>query len=106
MVGRKSRKKKYTKNGEVASNIGITRVVTREINYLQKLKENEEKYRLIFENNQSGLFISELETGKIVECNQSFAKILGYNKNELINNFFPINCILTGMTEKITFKNY
>jgi PAS domain S-box-containing protein len=79
--------KKYTKNGEVASNIGITRVVTREINYLQKLKENEEKYRLIFENNQSGLFISELETGKIVECNQSFAKILGYNKNELINNF-------------------
>lgn len=74
----------YNNKNQHVANIGITRVVTNEINYLQKLKESERKFRFLFENNLSGLFISNLSTGKIIDCNTSFAKILGYTKKEIL----------------------
>jgi len=47
------------------------------------LKENEEKYRNVFTKNLAGVFITENE--KIVDCNNSFAKIFGYKSRvELI----------------------
>ena len=47
------------------------------------LKENKEKYRTIFSKNLAGVFITENE--KIVDCNNSLAKIFGYKSRvELI----------------------
>ncbi len=47
------------------------------------LKENEEKYRNIFSKNLAGVFITE--NNKIIDCNNSFAKIFGYKSRvELI----------------------
>lgn len=40
------------------------------------LKESEGKYRNIFTKNLAGVYITE--NGKIIECNNSFAKIFGY----------------------------
>lgn len=49
----------------------------------QHLKQNEERYRHLFVKNMAGVFITE--NGAIVECNNSFAKIFGYNSRvELI----------------------
>ncbi|OFY89976.1 MAG: hypothetical protein A3K10_15215 [Bacteroidetes bacterium RIFCSPLOWO2_12_FULL_31_6] len=40
------------------------------------LKENEEKYRTLFKKNLAGVYITE--NRKIIDCNNSFAKIFGY----------------------------
>lgn len=52
------------------------RDITKNKTFELHLKENEEKYRNIFSKNMAGVFITE--NGKIIECNNSFAKIFGY----------------------------
>jgi PAS domain S-box-containing protein len=47
------------------------------------LKQSEEKYRLLFEQSQDGIFIADLE-GKIVEGNSEACKMSGYTKEELL----------------------
>ena len=46
------------------------------------LKESEEKYRYYFNNAQVGLFWSRISDGKLLECNNTFAKLVGYNTRE------------------------
>lgn len=49
------------------------------------LRESEEKYRLLFERNLAGVFRSTLE-GRIVECNEAFARIFGYaSRDEILS---------------------
>lgn len=49
------------------------------------LLESERKYRSIFENSQVGIFRTEINTGKMLECNDRMAIILGYaNREELL----------------------
>lgn len=43
--------------------------------------ENEDRYRLLFENNLAGVFRSEI-SGKVVEANQTMAEIFGYESPE------------------------
>jgi len=50
-----------------------------------KLKNSELKYRLLFELNQAGIYKSTLD-GRLLECNQKFADILGYKSiDDIIN---------------------
>jgi len=48
----------------------------------QKLKESEEKYRYFFNNAQVGLFWLGISDGKFLECNETFAKLVGYDTRE------------------------
>jgi PAS domain S-box-containing protein len=48
----------------------------------KELRESEEKYRLLFENLQDGIFI--IQDGRIHFCNEAFARIGGYTTNEVI----------------------
>jgi len=49
----------------------------------EHLKQNEERYRQLFTKNMAGVFITE--NGVVIECNNAFAKIFGYNSRvELI----------------------
>lgn len=57
-------------------------------NALVKLQESEETYRNIFQNSQVGLFRTRITDGKILECNDSLAKMFGYsNREEFIAEF-------------------
>ncbi len=47
------------------------------------LKESEEKYRMLFEKNLAGVYLSTIE-GRIISCNHAFAAIYGYNSPEEI----------------------
>ena len=47
----------------------------------ERLKSTEEKYRLLFERVQQGLFISTRE-GKFIDCNQAMLDMLGYESKE------------------------
>lgn len=44
-------------------------------------REAEEKYRQLFEQVQEGVFVATAE-GRLVDCNEAFVQILGYNSRE------------------------
>jgi len=44
----------------------------------------EEKYRLLFEQVQEGVFVSTPE-GKLIDCNDAFVQMLGYNTREEVS---------------------
>jgi len=47
-----------------------------------KLIESEEKYKYLFDNAQVGLYWSRISDGKFIECNETFAKLFGYDTRE------------------------
>jgi PAS domain S-box-containing protein len=50
-------------------------------------RESEEKYRNIFGNAQVGLFRTTITDGKILECNDRYAEMVGYpNRKECVGN--------------------
>ena len=49
--------------------------------FVRKLKESEKRYRSFFERNIAGTYLSTID-GKLLDCNSSFAKILGYDSVE------------------------
>jgi PAS domain S-box-containing protein len=48
----------------------------------EKLKDSEEKFRYLFDNAQVGLYWSRISDGKFLECNETFAKLFGYDTRE------------------------
>ena len=49
----------------------------------ERLRENEERYRLLFERNLAGVFRSTID-GRILEVNDALARIFGYTREELL----------------------
>jgi diguanylate cyclase (GGDEF)-like protein/PAS domain S-box-containing protein len=47
------------------------------------LRESEIRYRLLFEQNAAGVCVSRL-SGEIIDCNMTFAALLGYRRDQLI----------------------
>ena len=47
------------------------------------LQASEERYRSLFERNMAGVFRSTLD-GKLLDCNQAFAQMFGYTRDELL----------------------
>ena len=47
------------------------------------LRESELRYRLLFEQNAAGVCVTEFH-GRVIDCNTTFASMLGYNRTELI----------------------
>ena len=54
----------------------------------EALRESEEKYRSIFNNAQVGIFRTRISDGKVLECNDRFARTYGYETpEECIDDF-------------------
>ncbi|MCD4672850.1 MAG: PAS domain S-box protein, partial [Anaerolineaceae bacterium] len=49
----------------------------------EALRENEERYRLLFNSTPDGVMLMDME-GNIVDCSQSTQQLYGYSKEELI----------------------
>lgn len=47
-------------------------------------KSNETKYGALFNESSDGIFIYDLDTNNIIDSNNSFLELYGYEKNELI----------------------
>ncbi len=57
----------------------------------EKLKDSEEKYRYLFDNAQVGLYWSRISDGNFLECNDTFAKLFGYDtREEFLANYNAI----------------
>jgi PAS domain S-box-containing protein len=50
----------------------------------KKLKESEEKYRLIFENEDDAILISDLETRQFFDVNPAAEQMYGYDREEFL----------------------
>ena len=50
----------------------------------QVLSDSEEKHRRLFEESIDAIFLTDTETGKIVDCNTAASKLVGREKSELI----------------------
>jgi two-component system cell cycle sensor histidine kinase/response regulator CckA len=66
-----------TGEGGLASVEAVSRDITARVAAEQALRASEQRYRSLFERNLAGVYRMTLE-GRIVECNDAFARILGY----------------------------
>ncbi|MGA2077092.1 MAG: PAS domain S-box protein [Terriglobia bacterium] len=48
----------------------------------QALRESEERYRLLFERNLAGVFRATFFSRRILDCNDAYVHVLGYNSRE------------------------
>lgn len=48
------------------------------------LKQSEEKYRSIFDNASDAIFLSDLHTGRILDCNRSFVRLTGNSRDVIL----------------------
>lgn len=60
---------------------GLARDITARKNAEDELRASEQRYRMLFERNLAGVFRTTPE-GKILDCNEAFARILGYASRE------------------------
>jgi diguanylate cyclase (GGDEF)-like protein/PAS domain S-box-containing protein len=52
---------------------------------LDALRDSESRYRLLFEQNAAGVCVTKLD-GEILECNETFATMLRYERSELVGS--------------------
>ena len=48
-----------------------------------ELNDNEERYRAVVEQTSEGLILAEIENLQVIECNEAFARMLGYSDAEI-----------------------
>lgn len=59
--------------------------ITDQVKAERELRENEERYRQLFESESDAIFLIDNETGKILEVNAAATILYGYSKEELLN---------------------
>ena len=50
----------------------------------EKLKESEEKYRRLFEEALDAIFLADVETGTLIDCNETAAQLVERERSEII----------------------
>lgn len=74
----------YIKLLKVAAEIFINLLERKKIE--TELRESEEKYRILFFNELLAICIFDPETLRFIDVNDTFVKLYGYSKEELLNN--------------------
>ena len=72
----------FDSNGNIIGTLSSGEDITERKKAEEKLKDSEEKHRYFFDNAQVGLYWSGISDGKILECNDIFAKLFGYDTRE------------------------
>jgi PAS domain S-box-containing protein len=74
----------YDDNGNVIGVIDYVRDITPRKIAEDALKNSEAKFKAIFENAGAAIFIADVETGNIIECNTNAEQLVGRSRSELI----------------------
>lgn len=104
----------FDEKGNRVANYGILHDITERKNAEIALKQSEEQYRNLFDNNMAGVFITKAD-GTFVAVNESYVKIFGFNsieevlkRNSIENYFTPEERenYLNELKAKKQLKNY
>jgi len=71
----------HNPEGKYTGLIRLVSDITAQVEAQEKIEASESKYRKLFENNSAGVYVST-EAGKILNCNEAFANLLGYSSKE------------------------
>ena len=71
-------------NGKIVGFQTILRDVTERKKAEKALRESEEKHRKLFEESMDAIFVADVATGMIVDCNPAASKLVGWQKAELV----------------------
>ena len=74
----------YDINGVISGYLFINRDISARLDALEKLKQSEEKYRLLFERNPMPMFVYDEETYYFLAANDVAMDHYGYTKNEFL----------------------
>ncbi len=82
----------YNPDGSFKQTYCTFKDITTEYLAQQKLKINEKKFKALFYNNRSIMWMLDAETGEIINANQAAIDFYGYSQEELLNmTIFDIN---------------
>lgn len=84
------------KEGNVLGTFGISRNITHRINTEEALKENEARFRSLYQNLTIGIYRANID-GKIIFANPAVVTMLGYNK---IDEFLDLDINKHGYVDK------
>ncbi len=74
--------------GEIVAAMEMSLDVTETKLLEEELKKSEQKYYAIFDNIPNPVFVLEMETFEILDCNTSVEAVYGYNKDEMTRKSF------------------
>lgn len=55
------------------------------------LRESEEKYRILFDNDRAAIYIFEVENSRFLDVNEAFIRLYGYSRDELLGNMTALD---------------
>jgi histidine kinase len=75
-------------NGEIVAAMEMSLDVTRTKILEEELEKSEKKYYAIFDNIPNPVFVLDMDTLEILDCNTSVEGVYGYTKEEMIDRSF------------------
>ena len=72
----------FNENGDVQGIIGLSFDITKRKEIEEKLKESEEKYKILFEQAPDSIYLVDPNTQELIEFNHKAYENLGYTKEE------------------------
>ena len=75
-------------NGEIVAAMEMSLDITERKLLEEKLKESEKKYHEIFNNMPNPVFVLDMDSLEILDCNESVTSVYAYDKKEILNRSF------------------
>ena len=76
--------------GRIIGTFGISKNITKEKKMEEALRKSEERYRRQFEETMDAIFIADVETGILVDCNRAAMELVGRPKSEIVGQHHRI----------------
>jgi two-component system cell cycle sensor histidine kinase/response regulator CckA len=70
------------RGGAIWGAVSVFRDITPEKRAAEVLRESEQRFRVLFEDNSGGIVLSSIE-GSLLDANEAFARMVGYSRLEL-----------------------